>query len=171
MLSQFPSSTSLLFHPTLPPSQPRPPRPPRPQCLAMATLISFKLLQKKRKKEKKENTTKTSHHLPWKTQAHLYIALMLVSSPRGDGVACPPTLQPLPALPSTRSTPSRIQGGNEGRGLMPVPNKKRQQTESGSAPSVWLQQAAGLACNMGGLLLNPGPRGPCPERGVQCVLM
>lgn len=163
MLSQFPSSTSLLFHPTLPPSQPR---HPRPQCLAMATLISFKLLQKKKK-----NTTKTSHHLPWKTQAHLYIALMLVSSPRGDGVACPPTLQPLPALPSTRSTPSRIQGGNEGRGLMPVPNKKRQQTESGSAPSVWLQQAAGLACNMGGLLLNPGPRGPCPERGVQRVLM
>lgn len=54
---------------------------------------------------------------------------------------------------------------------MPVPNKKRQQTESGSAPSVWLQQAAGLACNMGGLLLNPGPRGPCPERGVQRVLM
>lgn len=32
---------------------------------------------------------------------------------------------------------------------MPVPNKKRRQTESRSAPSVWLQQAAGLVCNMG----------------------
>lgn len=51
MLSQFPSSTSLLFHPTLPPSQPR---HPRPQCLAMATLISFKLSQKKKKKKKKK---------------------------------------------------------------------------------------------------------------------
>lgn len=55
MLSQFPSSTSLLFHPTLPPSQPR---HPRPQCLAMATLISFKLLQKKKKKEKKKTPQK-----------------------------------------------------------------------------------------------------------------
>lgn len=51
MLSQFPSSTSLLFHPTLPPSQSR---HPRPQCLAMATLISFKLLQKKEKKKRKK---------------------------------------------------------------------------------------------------------------------
>lgn len=42
---------------------------------------------------------------------------------------------------------------------MPLPNKKRQQTESGSAPSVWLQQAAGLVCNIGELLLNPGPGG------------
>lgn len=78
MLSQFPSSTSLLFHPALPPSQPR---HPCPQCLAVATLISLKLLQKKKKKEKK--TTKTSRHLTWKTQAHLYIAPMLVSSPGG----------------------------------------------------------------------------------------
>lgn len=162
MLSQFPSSTSLLFHPALPPSQPR---HPCPRCLAMVTLISFKLLQKKK------NTTKTSHHLTWKTQAHLYIALMLVSSPRGDGVACPPTLQPLPALPSTRSTPSRIQGGNEGRGLMPVPNKKRQQTRVRVCALCVAAASCRPSVQYGGLLLNPGPRGPCPERGVQRVLM
>lgn len=61
MLSQFPSSTSLLFHPTLPPSQPR---HPRPQCLAMATLISFKLLQKKKKEKKKKTPLKPATTSP-----------------------------------------------------------------------------------------------------------
>lgn len=165
MLSQFPSSTSLLFHPALPPSQPRHPVPG-----VLLWLPSF-LSNFYRKKKEKKNTTKTSHHLTWKTQAHLYIALMLVSSPRGDGVACPPTLQPLPALPSTRSTPSRIQGGNEGRGLMPVPNKKRQQTRVRVCALCVAAASCRPSVQYGGLLLNPGPRGPCPERGVQRVLM
>lgn len=58
MLSQFPSSTSLLFHPALPPSQPR---HPCPQCLAVATLISLKLLQKKKKGKKKHKNQPPPH--------------------------------------------------------------------------------------------------------------
>lgn len=100
-----------------------------PQCLAVATLISFKLLQKKKKEKEKTNkqTTKASSHphLTWNTQAQLYISL-----------CCNPNvgLQPLPTLPSTCSTPSRIQGGNEGRRLMPVPNKETADTIPGLHP-------------------------------------
>lgn len=54
---------------------------------------------------------------------------------------------------------------------MPVPNKKRQQTQSRSAPMCVAAASCRPSVQYGGLLLNSGPRGPCPEQGVQRVLM
>lgn len=51
---------------------------------------------------------------------------------------------------------------------MPVPNKK-----TADAVQVCTSVVAAANCRpsvqYGGLLLNPGPRGPCPEQGVQRV--
>lgn len=52
---------------------------------------------------------------------------------------------------------------------MPVPNRKTADTVR-VCTCVWLQQATGLACNMGELLLNPGPKGALPRaRCAACV--
>lgn len=107
---------AFLVFPPLPLCSPSPIRPhcsplSPPQCLAVATVISFKLLQKK--KEKK-NTKASSHHLPWKTQAQLYISLCCNPSVRlqpwewwwclstGTPVLAHPALHPLNSLKDSR---------------------------------------------------------------------
>lgn len=60
MLSQFPSSTSLLFHPALPPSQPR---HPVPGVLLWLPSFLSNFYRKKKRKKKKHHKNQPPPHL------------------------------------------------------------------------------------------------------------
>lgn len=62
MLSQFPSSTSLLFHPTLPPSLN--PVPPVPSVLLWLPSFLSNFYRKKEKKKKKKTPLKPATTSP-----------------------------------------------------------------------------------------------------------
>lgn len=135
-----------------------------PQCLAVATLISFKLLQKKKKEKEKTNkpqkpaATRTSPGtLKPSCTYPCVVTPMLVSSP------CPPC--PPPArLPQGFKEEMKEEGSC-------LYQTKRQQTQFQACTSVVAAASCRPSVQYGGLLLNPGPRGPCPEQGVQRVLM